>query len=116
MKRSFIKRMIVLAIISTTLLSVMPIAANAYNGQYSMNQIWTTNEEKAYADSYQWVNNGIGWKCATPDFHQGYANAWICTNGVWYYVAKDGYMLTNVWVNNYYVDDGGAWVPNATKG
>lgn len=61
-----------------------------------------------YADSSHWEYRDGNWICADEDFHQAYCNAWICTNGKWYYVNENGYMVTDSWISEYYVDSNGA--------
>jgi glucan-binding YG repeat protein len=102
MKRNFKIKIIIALLLVISTVTINPIKANA--------TIYTANASTSYADSYQWVYRNGGWQCATPDFHQGYANAWICTNGKWYYVNNYGWMVSNTWVDNYYVDSTGAWI------
>ena len=45
--------------------------------------------------------------CADEDYHQAYCNAWVCTNSKWYYVDKNGYMVTDAWIDDYYVHGNG---------
>jgi hypothetical protein len=102
MKINLKAKIIVSMFIITSIIILNPIKANA--------TIYTSNVNVFYADSYQWEYRDGGWICATPSFHQTYSNAWVCTNGKWYYINKYGYMVTNTWVDNYYVDDTGAWI------
>lgn len=60
-----------------------------------------------YADSSHWDYRNGHWICADKDFHQSYSNAWVCTNGKWYYVDENGYMVTDAWITDYYVDSSG---------
>ncbi|NAS19007.1 hypothetical protein GND98_014290 [Clostridium butyricum] len=60
-----------------------------------------------YADSSHWQKIGGHWTCANEDFHQPYCNAWVNTNSKWYYVDKNGYMVTDAWVGDCYVDSSG---------
>jgi hypothetical protein len=80
---------------------------------YSSNQIYVAHTFTYYADSSQWRQMNDGWMCGSDK--QPYANAWVCTNGKWYYMNNNCYMVTNCWVNNWYVGDDGAWNPNATR-
>lgn len=110
MKRlKLIKIMASILIGVSSVLAFNPIKASAaYVGQ-----IITANEKTVYADNYQWAYKNGGWMCATPDLHQAYFNAWICTNGLWYYVGQDGYMAHDVFVNDYYVNQNGQWIVGA---
>lgn len=60
-----------------------------------------------YSDSTHWDYRFGHWMCADKDFHQALCNAWINTNGNWYYVDEEGYMAANAWINGYYVDNNG---------
>lgn len=101
------KRNLKVKIVVTLFLMISTITLNPVDVKAT---VYTNNANTFYAESYQWVYKNGSWMCGTPDFHQAYSNAWICTNGKWYYVNKVGIMLTNGWVDNYYVDSTGAWI------
>lgn len=101
--------MIFMIIISNTFL----MKTYAVSGNYYSNQIYTVNENTFYADSNQWVNKNNTWMCGTDE--QPFTNAWVYTNGLWYYVDKYGHMVMNTWVNNYYLGSDGEWISNAEK-
>jgi len=109
MKRNLISKGVSSILIIISIIALKPIGVSAFDGQGSTNKMTIANESTIYADSYQWDYRKGGWICGTPDLNQGYANAWICTNGKWYYVNKYGWMVSNTWVNNYYLDNTGAW-------
>lgn len=39
-------------------------------------------------------------------------NAWIQSNGNYYYMDESGAMLTDTWIGDYYVDANGVWLKN----
>jgi hypothetical protein len=114
MKKLKLTKIIASTLITISVMMLNPIGANAWDGRYSVNQM-TGSTKTVYADSYQWDNRNGSWICGDADLQQAYYNTWICTNGKWYYVNSNGWMVKNTWVNDYYVDDSGAWVPNAVK-
>lgn len=85
----------------------VPMVANAWDGLTTTNRMYTAHANTFYAENSQWIKKGNFWMCGTSE--QAFVNAWICTNGKWYYVNKSGIMVTNTWVDNYYVDETGAW-------
>lgn len=99
-------------------------SANEYSGWRSNTVFYSGDPMIVYADSSQWDRiydsntNSYYWMCETPDFYQGYTNAWIYTNGKWYYVRDDGQMEYGVLVGDkhkkerYLLDDNGAMVVN----
>jgi glucan-binding YG repeat protein len=105
------KKTIISLLILTILTSFNSIKAYSITD----NQIITAHEQTVYADSSQWAYKNNGWMCATPDMQQAYYNAWICTNGSWYYVNNYGRMVKDTWVNNYYVNSNGQWVIDAKR-
>lgn len=106
-----IKLVMSLLLIYITLISLYTTKVFAVTN----NQIIVADEQIVYAESYQWRKDGNAWMCGTSDLHQAYYNAWICTNGSWYYINKYGKMVTDVWVNNYYVNSNGQWVIGAKR-
>lgn len=45
----------------------------------------------------------------------GMKTGWQKSGGSWYYLQPSGAMATCTWIDSYYVDASGAWVPNKTK-
>lgn len=114
MQKLKLTKVIASTLIAISVLAFNPISARAattFNHIYT-NPIYT---KTIYADSYQWVYQYGNWTCARPDFHEPYANAWVCTNGKWYYVDENCHMVSNTWVDNYYVDDTGAWIQTSSS-
>lgn len=105
-----VKRIIVGLFICATMSS--STVANAWDGLTTTNRMYTAHTNTFYAENSQWMNKDGFWMCGTDE--QPFTNAWICTNGKWYYVNISGIMVTNTWVDNYLVDDTGAWVQNIT--
>lgn len=112
-------------IIFSSLFSVAASAnANEYSGWRSNTIFYDGQPTIAYADSSQWdkrydsVKYEYYWVCATPDFQQGYCNAWICTDGKWYFLNTDGRMETDVLIGDkskkerYLLDETGAMETN----
>lgn len=101
MRRNLKSKIMITVFLIISIIAIKPIDVKA--------TVYTANASTFYAESYQWVYKNNGWMCGTPDFHQAYSNAWICTNGKWYYINKYGWMVSNTWVDNYYVDSTGVW-------
>ena len=40
---------------------------------------------------------------------------WQKSGGSWYYLRSSGAMATSTWIDGYYIDASGAWVPSSTK-
>jgi len=90
MKSNFIKRIIGLAIITTTILGFGSVGANAE---------WrNSNGEWSYYDG-----NGIK------------QTGWLLSNGKYYYLNTDGSMATNTTVGGYKLGSDGAWIQNNTN-
>ena len=54
----------------------------------------------------KWYTDNSGWYPVS---------SWLKVDGKWYYFDKTGYLVTKQWVDNYYVGDDGAWIPDAKK-
>lgn len=111
MKKIKLTKVIIGILAISSVLIFNPLKASAFDGQAG--QIYTAHSHSFYANGSQWVYENGFWICGTDV--QPFANAWINTNGKWYYINPNGYMVRNVWVDNYYVDGSGAWIPNVTK-
>lgn len=61
----------------------------------------------------QWQQNATGW-WYQEDNSSYSVNAWKELNGKWYYFNHDGYMVSNAWVDNYYLGSDGAMLTNTT--
>lgn len=84
--------------------TVFPQEAGAETGRHIYTEYKTGTY---YTDSAHWECRNGRWMCADNDYHQAYYNAWVCTDGKWYYIDKNGYMVTDAWVDDYYVDHDG---------
>jgi len=105
MKKLKLTKVIASSLIIASILAINPIGTSALG----LNQINTSSTpEQVYADSSQWTFTGKGWVCISKS-NQMYGNAWICTNGKWYYIDDTGNMVKNTWVNDYFVGSDGAW-------
>lgn len=54
----------------------------------------------------KWYTDNSGWYPVS---------SWLKVDGKWYYFDKTGYLVTKQWVDNCYVGEDGAWIPNAKK-
>lgn len=111
-KLRLIKIILCVFIVFSTILS-FNVKSYAINSNYYSNQIYVADTYTFYADSSQWKQVGDGWMCGTDE--QPYRNAWIYTNGKWYFLNTSCYMVTNCWVNDWYVGADGSWIPQAKK-
>ena len=96
MKRDFLKRIIAMSIMVSTVL--MPISANAEWKQDSNG--WWNTEGGSWSVGWRNINNN--WYYFNPS--TGYMQTgWINDNGTWYFASQDGAMKTG-WIN-----DNGTW-------
>lgn len=90
MKKIFIRRLMALTIISSTLLITLPISANAEWKQDSNG--WWNTEGKSWS---------VGWRQI---------------DGKWYYFNNDGYMVHDTTIDGQYkIDNNGVWIQNTTN-
>ena len=61
-----------------------------------------------------WYTSG-GKKYYLHDNSAAYQNECLKADGKWYYFQSDCTMATNTWIDNYYVDASGVWIPNKEK-
>lgn len=65
-----------------------------------------------------WLLDRDTWYYLDP-YHNGTFGAmqtgWLLDRGTWYYLEENGAMATDAWIDDYYVNDSGAWDPNAVK-
>ena len=61
-----------------------------------------------------WYTSG-GKKYYLHDNSAAYQNEWLKADGKWYYFQSDSTMATDTWIDNYYVDASGVWIPNKEK-
>ena len=79
--------------------------------------VTTTNinlDEKNPFDFGRFINDdaGVLYQQAGASFVR---NEWLQLDGVWYHFNENGLMDTDKWVDGYYVDHDGRWVPSQTK-
>ncbi|EKQ51502.1 MULTISPECIES: right-handed parallel beta-helix repeat-containing protein [unclassified Clostridium] len=74
------------SLITTSLLMINPIGANA-----------------------SWKQNNIGWWYTNDN---SWVTGWNKINGKWYYFYSDGYMANNTSIDGYILDSNGAWINN----
>lgn len=56
-----------------------------------------------------------GKKYYLHDNSAAYQNEWLKADGKWYYFQSDSTMATDTWIDNYYVDASGVWIPSKEK-
>lgn len=61
-----------------------------------------------------WYTSG-GKKYYLHDNSAAYQNEWLKADGKWYYFQSDSTMATDTWIDNYYVDASGVWIPSKEK-
>ena len=61
-----------------------------------------------------WYTSG-GKKYYLHDNSAAYQNEWLKADGKWYYFQSDSTMAADTWIDNYYVDASGVWIPNKEK-
>lgn len=123
---------------ATGSIAVAPPASSAGTGKYylglwrkSGNRWWFSYPCGCFAkgwkeiggtwyffDTRDWMKTG--WqKIGTHWYYLEKSGAmkigWHKSGGSWYYLKPSGAMAASTWIDDYYVDAGGAWVPNKTK-
>lgn len=113
MKRTFIKRIMALSIISTTLLVAIPIGASAEWRQNS-NRQWNYVGSDGNLIRNSWFYDRSSGKTYYLDSNGiMQSNSWMrATNGKYYYLQADGSLATNTNINGYVVGADGAWIGN----
>lgn len=66
----------------------------------------------AYKNCWKTAN---GKKYYLHDNGAAYQNEWLKADGKWYYFQNDSTMAVDTWIDAYYVDAAGVWVPNKEK-
>lgn len=56
-----------------------------------------------------------GKKYYLHDNSAAYQNEWLKADGKWYYFQSDSTMATDTWIDNYYVNASGVWIPSKEK-
>jgi hypothetical protein len=111
--KKIIKRAALTALLSMSILAVMPVGASAE---------WKQDQSK----NYYWLENGnkaIGWKFINGNWynfrHDGAMQvSWVQDNGNWYYLWSNGTMASDAWLNKaggwYYFDSTGKMIYDST--
>ncbi|RHR46059.1 hypothetical protein DWX10_27270 [Clostridium sp. AF18-27] len=64
----------------------------------------------------EWIQDSKGWKAKNSDGSYIIDSWYQATDGLWYYIGADGYMLYSSWTpDNYYVGTNGAMVDSVKK-
>ena len=84
------------------------------DGTYPVSEWLTDNEKKYYFDSEGWMVTG--WKKLDGNWYLFAGSGemltgWQWTGGKCYYMAASGVMAADTWIEGYYVDPSGAWIP-----
>lgn len=61
----------------------------------------------------EWKANSTGWWYTSGN---SWYTGWHQVGNTWYYFDANGYMKSNAWVDNYYVDSTGAWTKTSEAG
>lgn len=88
------------------------------DGTYPASEWLTDNGAKYYFDEQGWMVTGwrkIDGKWYLFSNSGAMQTGWKWVGGKCYYMADSGIMAEDVWVDGYYVDASGAWIPNKTK-
>lgn len=107
MKKQYLKRLVAIGLISTSVLAVAPIKAFAAWKQDNVG--WWYTEGNEYA---------TGWRSINGEWYyfdgNGYMKAgWVQYQGKWYYLYSSGAMAKSTTIGSYSVDSNGAWIQNA---
>ncbi len=62
---------------------------------------------------WQFINNHWYYLNPISDGTKGKMyTGWQLINGKWYYFNEEGTLLTDTWIDNYYVNSDGVWIEN----
>ncbi len=89
------------------------IQKNQWIGNYYVDA--TGKWDKTKVKPSQWLQSGNKWWYRHGDGSYT-KNGWEKIDGDWYYFDKDGWMLTNQWIGNYYVTASGRMAKNTWIG
>lgn len=90
------------------------------NGSMKANEAFTDGGKlyffRSWGGAYKncWYTSG-GKKYYLHDNSAAYQNEWLKADGKWYYFQSDSTMATDTWIDNYYVDASGVWIPSKEK-
>lgn len=91
--------------------------ADGYMDCNGYRQGFWLNADGSYDSKYsggKWYQNNQGWWWA--DKSGWYPkNTWVRIDGKYYYFHNSGYLATDSWIGNYYVDKTGAWDASVVK-
>lgn len=70
------------------------------------------NSDGWYDSSWNgsWVSNPSGWWFESGSWYP--KSEWLEIDGFWYYFNEDGYMASDEWIDNCYVNSEGVWIPD----
>ena len=89
------------------------------DGSYPVGEWKNINGKRYYFDEQGYMTTGWFWD-GQNWYYFGDANdgamvtGWCQVGGQWYYMYSDGKMVSNTWIDSYWVNQDGAWVPNET--
>lgn len=90
------------------------------NGSMKANEAFTDGGKlyffRSWGGAYKncWYTSS-GKKYYLHDNSAAYQNEWLKADGKWYYFQSDSTMATDTWIDNYYVDASGVWIPSKEK-
>lgn len=104
MKKQYLKRLVAIGLISTSVLAVAPIKAFAAWKQDNVG--WWYTEGNEYA---------TGWRSINGEWYyfdgNGYMKTgWVQYQGKWYYLYSSGAMAKSTTIGSYSVDSNGVWI------
>lgn len=98
MKKNYLKQISVFVSMWVTIMTTSVSADAATSPENIKYPVWKRNEK--------------GWWVENPDGSY-YTNTWYLSNGLWYYLGDDGYMLINtITPDGHLVGEDGAWIIN----
>lgn len=104
MKKQYLKRLVAISLISTSILAVAPIKTFAAWKQDNVG--WWYTEGNEYA---------TGWRSINGEWYyfdgNGYMKTgWVQYQGKWYYLYSSGAMAKSTTIGSYSVDSNGVWI------
>ncbi|MBC2458840.1 cell wall-binding protein [Clostridium beijerinckii] len=104
MKKQYLKRLVAISLISTSILAVAPIKTFAAWKQDNVG--WWYTEGNQYA---------TGWRSINGEWYyfdgNGYMKTgWVQYQGKWYYLYSSGAMAKSTTIGSYSVDSNGVWI------
>lgn len=87
------------------LLSAVPAFAGTWEAQGDDTWIYYNDENESVTG---WIDDDGDTYYLTEDGQR--KTGWYKTKGCWYYFDEDGVLVSDAWIDNYYVNADGKWV------